>query len=67
MVKVVPSPGRLDRWIQPRWSSTVVRTTAIPSPVPLVPMVFLVKKGSKMRGWSDGAIPTPLSWIDSTQ
>ena len=64
-VKVVPWPSRLSARRRPRWASTMSRQTERPRPVPPRPEssgpVLVVKKGSKIRRRSAGAIPTPVS------
>ena len=64
-VKVVPSPGWLSARRRPLWASTISRQTERPRPVPPRPVssgpVLVVKKGSKIRRRSAGAIPTPVS------
>ncbi len=56
--KTVDSPGCESQVSCPPWDSTIDRLMGSPSPSPLD---FVVKKRSKMRGKSDGAIPGPLS------
>src|SRR5207253_3183959 len=58
--KVAPFPGALCSWISPPWRATSEWAMASPSPVPW-PTAFVVKKGSKTRSHSSGAMPGPLS------
>ena len=57
---VAPWPGALVTSRVPPCASTIPRHNGSPSPVP-TPGGLVVKKGSKMRAWSAGGIPGPVS------
>jgi hypothetical protein len=57
-VNVVPVSGRLSTRSQPWWLFTMPRVAASPRPRPVV---FVVKKGSKMRASTASLMPRPLS------
>jgi hypothetical protein len=45
--------------------TTIRQEMSRPSPVPS-PTGFVVKNGSKMRVWTSGGIPSPVSAISTT-
>src|SRR5262249_28129958 len=54
-----PAPGALVTWRSPPWRATSECAMGRPRPVPCPALV--VKNGSKMRSWTSGAMPGPLS------
>ncbi len=57
-LKMDPLPGAESTWISPPRPLTMPWQIESPSPVP-TPTGFVVKKGSKMRGSTSGAMPLP--------